>query len=108
MCGSTSGRAITPSAEWLAARVIERESDCLRITKSGWRCYDAAKTASPRWDLYTEESPTRFAIFSEKSTWIEIIFWFVDLVPVIRFYIVILLKNPLGVLRQAQDERRET
>lgn len=29
----------------------------------------------PRWDLYTEESPSRFVIFSEISLWIGITFW---------------------------------
>ena len=29
----------------------------------------------PRWDLYTEESPSRFIIFSEISLWIGIAFW---------------------------------
>jgi hypothetical protein len=39
----------------------------------------------PRWDLYTEESPTRFVILSEISTWIGVIFWFVVLVLAIKF-----------------------
>jgi hypothetical protein len=42
----------------------------------------------PRWDLYTEDSPSRFVIFSEISTWIGIIFWFVVLVIVIKFSMV--------------------
>ena len=42
----------------------------------------------PRWDLYTEESPSRFVIFSEISTWIGMIFWFVVLVVVIKFLVV--------------------
>jgi hypothetical protein len=29
----------------------------------------------PRWDLYTEESPSRFVIFSEISLWIGMAFW---------------------------------
>ena len=29
----------------------------------------------PRWDLYTEESPSRFVIFSEISLWIGTAFW---------------------------------
>ena len=33
----------------------------------------------PRWDLYTSESPSRFVIFSEISTWIGFIFWLVVL-----------------------------
>jgi hypothetical protein len=42
----------------------------------------------PRWDLYTEESPTRFVILSEISTWIGMIFWFIVLVLVIKFSMV--------------------
>jgi len=42
----------------------------------------------PRWDLYTDESPSRFVIFSEISTWIGMIFWFVVLVVVIKFLVV--------------------
>lgn len=30
---------------------------------------------TPRWDLYTRESPTRFVVFSELSTWIGLAFW---------------------------------
>lgn len=29
----------------------------------------------PRWDLYTEESPSRFVIFSELSFWVGVVFW---------------------------------
>ena len=29
----------------------------------------------PRWDLYIEESPGRFVIFSEISLWIGMAFW---------------------------------
>jgi hypothetical protein len=29
----------------------------------------------PRWDLYAEESPGRFVIFSEISLWIGLAFW---------------------------------
>jgi hypothetical protein len=29
----------------------------------------------PRWDLYSEESPSRFVIFSEISLWIGLAFW---------------------------------
>ncbi len=42
----------------------------------------------PRWDLYTDESPSRFVIFSEISMWIGMIFWFVVLVVVIKFLIL--------------------
>jgi len=31
----------------------------------------------PRWDLYTKETPARFAIFSEISLWIGMAFWVV-------------------------------
>lgn len=29
----------------------------------------------PRWDYYTDESPSRWVIFTEISTWIGIAFW---------------------------------
>jgi hypothetical protein len=29
----------------------------------------------PRWDLYANQSPTRFVIFSEVSLWIGMAFW---------------------------------
>ena len=38
--------------------------------------------------LGREESPSRFVIFSEISTWIGMIFWFVVLVVVIKFSVV--------------------
>ncbi len=34
----------------------------------------------PRWDLYTEESPSRFVIFSELSFWVGVVFWVVVVV----------------------------
>ena len=42
----------------------------------------------PRWDLYTEDSPSRFVIFSEISLWIGMIFWFVILVVIINGLLV--------------------
>jgi hypothetical protein len=39
----------------------------------------------PRWDLYTDDSPSRFVIFSEFSMWIGMVFWFVVLIAVIKF-----------------------
>ena len=43
----------------------------------------------PRWDWYTEEKSTiRFAIFSDISTWIGMIFWFGVLVAVIKLLIL--------------------
>ena len=38
----------------------------------------------PRWDLYTNDPPSRFVIFSEISLWIGMIFWFVILVVIIK------------------------
>ena len=29
----------------------------------------------PRWDLYAEERFARFAIFTERSMWIGLVFW---------------------------------
>ncbi len=29
----------------------------------------------PKWDFYLDQSPTRFVIFSEISTWIGMTFW---------------------------------
>jgi hypothetical protein len=31
----------------------------------------------PRWDLYTKDSPVRFALFSDISLWIGMAFWVV-------------------------------
>jgi hypothetical protein len=31
----------------------------------------------PRWDLYTKNSPVRFALFSDISLWIGMAFWVV-------------------------------
>jgi hypothetical protein len=42
----------------------------------------------PRWDLYTDDSPSRFVIFSEISMWIGMVFWFVVLIGVIKFLVV--------------------
>ena len=42
----------------------------------------------PRWDLYTEESPSRFVIFSEISMWIGMVFWFVVIVLAIKLLMV--------------------
>ena len=42
----------------------------------------------PRWDLYTEESPCRFAIFSEISLWVGVIFWVVVLVVIAKGLLV--------------------
>lgn len=30
----------------------------------------------PRWNYYTDESASKFVIFTELSTWLGIVFWF--------------------------------
>ena len=41
----------------------------------------------PRWDLFTDDSPSRFVIFSEISMWIGMVIWFVVLIAVIKLLV---------------------
>ena len=42
----------------------------------------------PRWYIFTDDSPSRFFIFSEISMWIGMVIWFVVLIAVIKFLVV--------------------
>ena len=41
---------------------------------------------SPRWDLYTKQSPARFVIFSEISCLTGMLFWIVCIVILVRYW----------------------